>query len=109
MKRNIRIGFSLTVLLLVNLFTYYPAAAPKFSNWAAPVNLGPVVNSAYADNGPAISKDRLSLYFTSTRPGGFGDQDIWVSQRASLNDPWGPPTNLGPMINTSYIDGIPAF
>ena len=109
MKRNISISFALTVLLLVSLFAYYAAAAPKFSEWAAPVNLGPVVNSAYVDNGPAISKDGLSLYFTSTRPGGFGDQDIWVSQRARLGDPWGPPTNLGATINTSFIDGIPAF
>jgi hypothetical protein len=26
-----------------------------------------------------------------------------------LGDPWGAPTNLGPTINTSFIDAIPAF
>ncbi len=44
---------------------------PEFSDWSAPVNLGPVVNSAYNDQHPSISKDGLSLYFVSNRPGGF--------------------------------------
>ena len=60
-----------------------PTAAPDFSDWSAPVNLGPVVNSTFAEGGPAISKDGLSLYFHSERPGGEGSTDIWVSQRAS--------------------------
>jgi hypothetical protein len=33
------------------------------------------------NQGPAISKDGLSLYFGSNRPGGSGSFDIWVSQR----------------------------
>ena len=84
-------------------------AAPKFSDWSAPVNLGPVVNSAFRDSGPAISKDGLSLYFNSVRPGGFGLTDIWVSQRATQGDPWGPPVNLGPTINTGFTEAVPAF
>jgi hypothetical protein len=66
-----------------------------------------VVNSAAADIEVAISKDGLSLYFASNRPGGFGNQDIWVSQRSSLGDPWGPPLNLGPAINTAFDDRTP--
>lgn len=46
-------------------------AGSGFSDWAVPTNLGPTVNSAFQDFGPAISKDRLSLYFTSDRPGGL--------------------------------------
>ncbi len=73
-----------------------------FSDWSEPVNLGPVVNSAFNERHPAISPNGLSLYITSNRPGGIGGgiPNIWVSQRASLQDPWGPPTNLGPTINT---------
>src|SRR5213592_4451436 len=37
-----------------------------FGPWSEPVNLGPVVNSPYNDNSPAISKDGLSLYITSS-------------------------------------------
>ena len=35
-----------------------------------------------ATPGPALSADGLSLYFDSNRPGGFGGNDLWVSQRA---------------------------
>src|SRR5262245_50242149 len=79
----------------------------KFSEWSEPVNLGPLVNSKLNDLHPAISANGLSLYITSTRPGGFGGEDIWVSQRASVNDDWGPPQNLGPVINTAFNDGSP--
>src|SRR5881296_771925 len=57
-----------------------------FSDWSAPVNLGPVVNSGSDDFHPAISPNGLSLYISSGRPGGLGGNDIWVSQRASLDD-----------------------
>jgi len=80
---------------------------PQFSDWSAPVNLGPVVNSDSADIEVAISKDGLSLYFASNRPGGFGRQDIYVSQRASVDDPWGPQQNLGAGINTAFDDRTP--
>src|SRR5207253_3072207 len=66
------------------------------STWSEPVNLGPIVNTSSDDSEPALSPDGLSLYFSSSRPGGFGPNNIWVSQRASLNDPWGRPQNLGP-------------
>lgn len=81
----------------------------QFSGWGAPVNLGPLVNTGFADLGPSVSKDGLSLYFFSNRPGGFGGNDIWVSQRASVDDPWGPPQNLGPTINTSGDENAPTL
>ena len=77
-----------------------------FGPWSTPVNLGPVVNSPFDDRFPAISKNGLSLYITSDRPGGVNGTnpdkitEIWVSQRASVHDPWGPPQNLGPVINS---------
>jgi len=84
-------------------------AQPKYSDWSTPVNLGPVINSSSNDQHPALSKDGLSLYFTSNRPGGHGADDLWVSQRASVDDPWGPPQNLGPTINTAAVEFSPAF
>ena len=72
----------------------------QFSDWSEPVNLGPVVNSEFDDYHPAISNNGLSLYLTSNRPGGFSpDEDIWVSQRTSVDEPWGPPQHLGANIN----------
>jgi len=79
-------------------------ADDQFSDWSAPVNLGPVVNTGFTEICPSISKAGLSLYFFSNRPGGFGGNDIWVSRRASVDDPWGPPQNLGPTVNTEFDD-----
>src|SRR5438552_17247945 len=84
-------------------------AAQGFSEWSPPVNLGPTVNSGFIDAGPALSKDGLSLYFNSNRPGGFGGNDIWVSQRASREDAWGEPVNLGPTINTASNEDVTSF
>src|SRR3989442_12036670 len=47
------------------------------SEWSEPVNLGAVVNSNVFDAAPTLSKDGLSLYLTSTRPGGYGGDDPW--------------------------------
>ena len=83
---------------------------PQFSDWSAPVNVGPPVNSAFAEMNPFISKDGLSLYFTCFNcPGNIGGSDIWVSQRASVNDAWGAPQNLGPNINSGSNDASPAL
>lgn len=86
-----------------------PAHAQKYSDWSTPVSLGPVINSASSDQGPAISKDGLSLYFHSNRLGGFGGFDMYVSQRVSVDEPWGSPMNLGPVVNTAFDEGNPAF
>jgi hypothetical protein len=82
---------------------------PEWGPWSAPVNLGPAINTAANEQHPAISKDGLSLYFGSDRPGGLGGLDIWVSRRASLDDPWGAPEDLGPNINSTANDLAPAF
>jgi hypothetical protein len=100
---------SLTINGLAALTCLNLSAQPKYSNWSEPVNLGPVINTAYNDQHPALSKDGLSLYLTSDRPGGFGSLDIWVSQRTSVDTPWGTPQNLGPIVNTSSSDAVPAL
>jgi hypothetical protein len=50
--------------------------------WSTPVNLGGLVNSAELDFDPHIDASRETLYFTSTRAGGFGGQDLYVTTRA---------------------------
>ena len=83
--------------------------AQVFGDWSQPANLGPSVNSPAADQHPAISRDGLSLYFVSTRSGGFGNRDIYVSQRESVDAPWGPPVNLGLAINTIDLENAPTL
>ena len=72
----------------------------KSAAWKKPVNLGPTVNGAEADWAPVLSSDGLTLFFVSTRPGGLGDNDIWMSTRKSTDAAWGKPVNLGPNVNT---------
>ena len=106
MKRRFPTGLAaagLTALLLLGL-TALPAAddPPLFSDWSAAVNLGPIVNSSSTEACPTISKSGLSLFFRSGRPGGIGGQDVYVSQRDTLEDPWGPALNLGPTVNSQF-------
>jgi hypothetical protein len=84
----------------------------QFSDWSTPTNLGPIVNSTAGDSFPApLSKNGLSLYFMSSRahPDAEGGQDIYVSHRTRVGEPWGPPQNLGPPINTPFDDGAPSL
>src|SRR5439155_19759785 len=67
--------------------------APAWSDWSAPVNLGAVVNSTSNDQHPSISKDGLSLYFVSNRPGGYGGDDSLVTERGTREEPRGLPPN----------------
>jgi Tol biopolymer transport system component len=80
---------------------------PAFSDWSTPVRVGAPVNTAAADQAPAISKDGLSIYFTCVGcPGSAGGFDLWVSQRITTNDPWGPPQPLT-AINTASLESAP--
>lgn len=50
--------------------------------WSTPTNLGPTVNSADgAETRPSLSWDGTTLYFGSTRPGGDGSADHYVTTR----------------------------
>jgi hypothetical protein len=83
---------------------WHVTAQPDFSDWSPPTNLGPVINTAGNEEGASLSKDRLSLYFSSNRSGGVGLMDIWVSERNSVEEPWGPPVNLGNVVNSTADD-----
>src|SRR5256714_12528152 len=89
------------------------------SEWSEPVHLDAPVNSRCQDQTPTMSKDELSLYFLSDRPGGFGNLvsttgcmdnfDLWVAQRTSTDGPWETAVNLGPVVNTPSNDIAPAL
>lgn len=72
--------------------------------WSEPQNLSdipgePPVNSAYSDHCLYFSADGNEAFWTSTRPGGYGGDDIWTSRR--VNGEWSAPENLGPNVNTA--------
>ncbi len=68
--------------------------------WTEPRNLGVPFNSPYADHclyftGP----DWNIAYWTSTRPGGYGGNDIWMSER--VDGVWQQAVNLGSQVNSA--------
>ncbi len=81
--------------------------AQTFSPWSNVENLGPVVNSADGDSCLFVTSSGLSLYFGSSRPGTLGFLDLYVSQRATVSDPWGDPKTLGPTMNSPGYDHLP--
>ena len=74
--------------------------ATTHDDWGPLENLGPAVNSASNEIFASISAGGLTLYFCSDRP--YGDDktyDVFVTTRATKNDPWGQAVRMGPEIN----------
>lgn len=69
------------------------------------------LNSAGNDIQPNIRKDGREIVFSSNNayPGHQGTQDIYASTRASTDDPWSPPVNLGAAINTAAAETRPSL
>ena len=77
----------------------------EFGGWSTPVNLGPVINSSVRDVGASVSRDGLSLYFSSARA---GTTDLYVSRRRAVDLPWETPEPLA-MLNTDVGDSGPSL
>lgn len=73
------------------------------SPWGTPSNPGTPLNTSDNQSSPSISSDGLSLFFSQ----GIGNEDIWVSTRATTSDPWGTPSNLGAVVNSTALDADP--
>lgn len=58
----------------------YSSSLKKHS-WSTPKNLGPNVNSDLAETRPSLSSDGRTLYFGSSKAGGEGLGDIYVTKR----------------------------
>ena len=83
--------------------------ATRNDPWAPLENLGSGINTSGYEHYPRISSDGLELYFSSSRSGGYGVEDIWVTKRATKNDPWAEPVNLGPTVNSSASEDFPSL
>ena len=76
-------------------------------SWGTPTRLPEPVNSAWAEWFPRPGADG-SLYFGSSRPGGFGGTDIWRA-RSAASGGWAV-ENLGAVVNTpgDEYEALPA-
>jgi outer membrane protein OmpA-like peptidoglycan-associated protein/tetratricopeptide (TPR) repeat protein len=70
------------------------------SGWSEQENLGDSINTDFWESSPAISPDKRALYFSSTRPGGYGGADLYVSY-LKPNGRWTEAVNMGSSINTA--------
>ncbi|MCH8317322.1 MAG: PD40 domain-containing protein [Bacteroidetes bacterium] len=77
------------------------------SKWSTPKAVN-AINSEYFENSATLSADFKSLYFSSNRPGGYGELDLYVCKRDEKNK-WSKPINLGPTINTQYNEDNPVL
>lgn len=77
--------------------------------WGIPSNLGPRVNSPSGEGGACLSADGLELIFQSSRPGGHGGEDLWVTTRPTKQDDWVEPVNLGAPANSPYSTWEPSL
>lgn len=76
--------------------------------WTEPKSLGKKINlSKFNEMTPYLAADGETLYFSSDRPGGFGDNDIWMTKRLDKSwQKWSEPVNLGEPINTPDWDAF---
>jgi hypothetical protein len=83
----------------------------RFDPWDEPQNLGAVVNSPNQEFCPSLTADGHWLFFTSDRPGGCGNLDLYVAYRRNKRDDfgWEAPVNLGCAVNSASADLRPSF
>jgi len=65
----------------------------------SPQSLGPLINSPLFEGGPTVSADERTLIFTATRDPITQQEDLFISQRATPDDPWGTPEPLPATVN----------
>ncbi len=105
--------------IYVSVCTADIASCNRDQLWSAAV-LVPELSSPVRDTRTAIRRrDGLEMFLTSSRPGGCGSQDLWVSTRATTDDAWSIPVNLDPIdpatgnptcvTNSATLDGAMAI
>jgi outer membrane protein OmpA-like peptidoglycan-associated protein len=80
----------------------------KGTTWTKMKSLGKSINSIFWESYGFITPDGKTIYFTSNRPGGEGELDIWISEKAG-DGSWMNPLNCGKVINTPYNEDTPYY
>ena len=81
--------------------------APLGEGFGVPENLGASINTDENETDACISPDGDYLVFTSTREGGFGSGDLYVSFRTD-DGGWTRAVNLGETVNTEHLEFCPS-
>ncbi len=83
-------------------------AVLRDGTYAPPENLGAPINTPAHDWSPCIAADERWMIFASTRPGGKGQSDLYVSFHGA-DGAWGDPINVGRPINTGQNEDWPSL
>ena len=78
---------------------------PGGGKWTRPKKIPSPINTNQDEFGPFLMTDGKTLYFSSSRSGGFGGLDVYKSVR--LDDSylkWSKPENVGKPVNTKGFD-----
>ena len=80
----------------------------KDGTWTEPKSLGKKINAPETNEmTPYLAPDGVTMYFSSNRKGGYGDNDIWMTRRLDNSwQKWSEPVNLGNPINTDNWDAF---
>jgi len=73
--------------------------------YADPVNLE-ALNTEYEEWDPFVAPDESYVIFCSTKPGGLGRDDIYISFRGK-DGQWGPGVNMGEEVNSAGSENRP--
>ena len=74
--------------------------------WSRPVLLPGINMAGYSSSHAVLGHGGNVLYFISDRPGGFGQADIWYSEKQT-DGTWAAPVNCGDKINTIAAEAFP--
>jgi hypothetical protein len=88
------------------VFDVYQVAVTRAGEVRGPARLVPELSPG---TGTTIRTDGREVIFLSSRAGSLGLQDLWVSTRRSVHDPWSAPVNPGGPLNTAFIDRHPSL
>jgi len=80
----------------------------KDSLWSKIKSIGKPINTIYWQSHGFITPDGQEMYFSSNKPGGQGELDIWYSKK-NPNGTWDEPVNCGDIINTPYNEDTPFY
>jgi outer membrane protein OmpA-like peptidoglycan-associated protein len=66
----------------------------------------PGLNTPYWETHCFVNREQTKMIFSSDRPGGFGERDLYVSEKKD-GKTWSEPINLGPEINSAQDEDSP--
>jgi ketosteroid isomerase-like protein len=81
--------------------------ATRSDDWGAPVWLGEMINGEGMDHCPNITSDGLTLFYDCTPAGEkMSMSNLTVTRRATLQDKWGEPVDLGCPVSGHFASSI---